>query len=72
MKPTDICSSEVSIAKKKKKKSHLPNSRITAQTRRALSTSPRFEPKKFTKDIVDCRFLRRIMGRKKEKEKEKE
>lgn len=38
---------------RKKKKSHLPNSKITAQTRRTLSTRPPFEPNKFAKDIFD-------------------
>lgn len=53
------------------KKSHLPNSRITAQTRRALSTRPRFEPRKFATDIVDCRFLQRIWAERRRSRKTK-
>lgn len=45
VKPADFCSSE--------EKSHLPNSKITAQTRRALSMSPRLETNNFAKDIID-------------------
>lgn len=33
--------------------SHLPNSKITAQMRRALSTSLPFDPNKFTKGMID-------------------
>lgn len=55
MKPTDVCSSEVSIKhlSETKETRHLPNSEITVQTRRALSTSPRLEPSQFAKDIAD-------------------
>lgn len=34
-------------------KSHLPNSKITAQISRALSTSLRFDPNEFTKGMID-------------------